>query len=270
MEHDGDRIRRIGLRDIMSDANAMSSIPTSTALRADRSIYLKSPITEAVIDIRTIAPDLSVRALKNLGDSFDGFAHTGELIEIEQTIGRDSESRTQRTVGSAYRSESDNLIVQLRLEGFACSRLAPYDRWETFRDTARAMWSRYVEVSKPHATTRVAVRFINRIPVPGAIHDFREFVTIHPSTPWDLTSPPAGLFLQIRRTIGENVSMVLNEAVVVSESSDVAIVLDFDVFSEGERDFDPEAVWNQIEQLHVIVDEAFESSITDRVRSEIR
>jgi uncharacterized protein (TIGR04255 family) len=240
------------------------------ALRSDRKIYSHSPITEAVIDIRTLAPELTVRALKTFGDGIEGFVHTGELIEIEQTIGRDSESKTQRTVGVAYRSERENLILQLRLQGFACSKLAPYERWESFRDRARGIWFSYVDVSKPRALTRAAVRFINRIPVPGPIDDFRDFVTVYPSTPWELTSPPAGMFLQLRRVLEDGTSLVINEAVVTSDPVEVAIVLDFDVFSEGERDFDAEAIWNHIEQLHVLADEAFESSITDRVRSEIR
>jgi uncharacterized protein (TIGR04255 family) len=243
---------------------------TQMALRADRPIYSRSPITEAVIDIRTLAPELTIRALKSFGDSIEGFGHTGELIEIEQTIGRDSESKTQRTVGVAYRSERENLILQLRLEGFACSKLAPYDRWESFRDRARNIWFSYVEASKPHALTRAAVRFINRIRVPEPIDDFRHFVTVYPSTPWQLTSPPAGMFLQLRRALDDGVSMVINEAVLASSPAEVAIVLDFDVFSEGERKFDAEGIWNHIEQLHVLADEAFESSITDRVRSEIR
>lgn len=242
---------------------------TAGALRSDRTIYARSPITEAVIDIRTVAPEISIRTLKHLGDSLQGFVHAGELIEIEKTIGRDERAEVQRTVGVAYRSEAQKLIVQLRLEGFACSKLAPYDRWESFRDAARATWLRYVEVSKPRVVARTAVRFINRIAVPGPVHDFRQFVNIHPSTPWDLTSPPAGVFLQIRRSIPEDVTIVVNEA-VVSEGSEVAIVLDFDVFSEAEREFDPDAVWNQIERLHVSADEAFESSITDRVRRDIR
>jgi uncharacterized protein (TIGR04255 family) len=238
-------------------------------LRNDRTIYGRSPITEAVIDIRTVAPELSIRALKHLGDSLEGFVHAGELIEIQQAIGRDEQTRTRRTVGVGYKSTSQNLIVQLRLEGFACSKLAPYERWESFRDSARSIWLQYVESSKPRVVRRTAVRFINKIAVPGPIRDFREFVNIHPSTPWDLTSPPAGLFLQIRRSLPEETTIVVNEA-VVSEGEEVAIVLDFDVFSEVEREFDRDAVWNQIERLHVLADEAFESSITDRVRRDIR
>jgi len=237
-------------------------------LRSDRPIYSKSPITEAVIDIRTLSSSLTTRALREL--ALDGFAHAGELIEIEQTISPEGESRVKRAVGVAYRSTAANLVVQLRLEGFSCSKLAPYDRWESFSDTARALWLKYLEVSKPEVTTRAAVRFINRIPIPAPLRDFKEFVTVHPATPWDLTAPPAGVFLQVRRMLEPDVSLVVNETVVASETGGVAIVLDFDVFCELELEFDSEAVWNQIERLHVLADEAFESSITERVRSEIR
>lgn len=132
------------------------------------------------------------------------------------------------------------------------------------------MWSRYAEVARPSVVKRLAVRFINLLTVPGAIGDFRPFVNIYPATPWNLTSPPAGLFLQVRRPLGDVGLIVLNETVVQSENGEVAIVLDFDVFSEKEQAFDREAIWNQIEELHVSADEAFESSITDRVRDQIR
>ena len=239
-------------------------------VQPDRTIYTKSPITEAVIDIRTVNGEgLSIRDLKRAGDRLAGYVETARLQEIQETFSESERTQSQRTVGLAYRSEERQTVVQVRLEGFACSKLSPYDRWESFRDHARESWVHYVEVAGPTVVKRLAVRFINRIPVPRAVADFRPYVHVYPATPWNLTSPPAGLFLQLRRPFPNGRLMVLNQTVAATEGV-VAIILDFDVFSEEEQPFDDVAVWNQVEELHVSLEEAFEESITDLVREQIR
>lgn len=243
---------------------------------AERRIYRNAPIVEAVIDLRCGTPSsLTFRDIARVAETIAafGYTQTGETVQVVQTMGSDGSSeRSETKVGVALQSVDQKYVIQLQMQGFSCSRLYPYPRWEAFLDEAKRLWEVYRDAVQPESVRRVGIRYVNRLEVDApVIDDFRPFLNLHPVTPWGLTTPPAGFFLQIRQPLSDGSMLLVNETTVQNAGTgQVAVVLDLDAFLEREMPVDEHDVWNLVEALHVKVEAAFEASITDRVRQLIR
>jgi uncharacterized protein (TIGR04255 family) len=246
-----------------------------TTVSADREIYRRSPIVEAAIDIRcTNRPTFTISEINRLaGELSSTFQPDGEAVEhVEELLPDGGRRTTIRTLGLILQRERDSLTnLQLQTEGFTYSHMAPYDRWEPFRDEAKELWSRYAELAEPQIVTRIGVRFINRIVVGEKIDDLSPYLRIYPITPWRLQTPPSGFTLQLRTSTQDDMALIMNVATVRgTDPSTVGLLLDLDAFALAELAPDSDSIWNLVERLHVKVEEAFEDSITDVVRDLIR
>lgn len=185
---------------------------------------------------------------------------------------------THQQGGFRFTSQNKQEILQARVDGFTFSTLAPYDRWEPFRDEARRLWELYRSAAKVESVTRAAVRYINRIDIPTSdVFQLDEYLRTHPEVSDDMPHGTiANFFMQIQ-TWQEDLDcmVIINEAPAPSpDQTTTSIRLDLDLFREwfGEpwRADQDEAVWEFLEQLHDRKNEVFEASITDATRRLIK
>jgi len=235
--------------------------------------YKRAPINEAIIDIRVELDDrMSLAALAEVRAGQEaayprvgrrGYVHwkVSAAPEVEPT------SNDPQT-GYVFSSEDERQIFQARLDGFSFSRLAPYDRWERFRDEARRLWTRYRVVAAPRAITRVAVRYINRLDLPLPIKDLKDFLRTVPEVSPDLPQALSACFMQLQIPQDDIKGMlILNEAIIPPPRPEVvSVLLDIDLFRDVDVPGDEEALWALFEELHVRKNDVFEASITDRTR----
>src|ERR1700683_380037 len=99
--------------------------------------YRNSPITEAVIDIRVeVAPDFNPEMLEPIHDLIranypkrqDVMFFQGQF-ELRPDAAPTSSQTKQ---GYLYHSSNGKYILQTRINGFALSRLPPYENWDAF------------------------------------------------------------------------------------------------------------------------------------------
>jgi len=69
-------------------------------------------------------------------------------------------------LGYRFTSEDKLQIVQFRSDGFTFSRLAPYTKWDHVFQEASRLWKIYERITPLEEATRIAVRYINRLPFP--------------------------------------------------------------------------------------------------------
>lgn len=61
-------------------------------------------------------------------------------------------------------SSHDGLnVIQFKRDGLICSRLKPYDNWQTFSTSAMQAWMAYVDLAMPLQIQHLGVRFINHL-----------------------------------------------------------------------------------------------------------
>lgn len=235
--------------------------------------YSHAPITEAIIDLRVTLPEkISVDDLAAIHPLIiDRFPtkesiHTGTLlVESGPSIKIDA-SREQH--GFLFRSKDGLRIFQAKLSGFTFNRLAPYDSWEELRNDARTMWEIYKDVCKPSSVTRVAVRYINRLDLPGPLVDFKQYLRTVPEVSNDLPQGLASYFMQLQIPQEDlDCMLIINEAFTPPTSPErVSVILDLDAFRERIWQTDDEGIWRFLEELRHRKNLAFEASITDSTR----
>jgi len=236
--------------------------------------YPNAPITEAIIDLRVKFVDGSDRALLKLdGDSdLPDYPKRDEIFEAvgQMAVGpRGGSASVQPTpIGWKFTSADQKQILQSRFNGFTFSRLAPYDRWNPFRDEARRLWDLYRKRVRPEAVVRVAVRYINRIDLPGDSVDLKDYFRTSPEIAPDLPQQLEGYFMQLRLPYPDVSGYCLINQTIVPPAREnvVSVVLDIDLFRSLDLPQDEDGIWNVFETLHEAKNNIFESCITDSTR----
>lgn len=246
-------------------------------LVADRAPYSKAPITEALIDIQVTLPSgATVADLANVGIGEDtGYPHRRNRFAIqgEIAIGEQIGTAARQThVGYDFLSRDERQIVQVRLNGFTLSRLAPYDRWKTFREEAHRLWTLYRAVAEPASIDRVAVRYINRLNLPYPMEDLKDYLRTVPEVSSDLPQGLSGYLMQLAIPQEDiKADLLLNEALLPPPSPNMAsVLLDIDLFRNLKDSIEEDELWGLLDQLRVRKNDVFEACITERTRELIR
>jgi uncharacterized protein (TIGR04255 family) len=234
--------------------------------------YRNSPITEAVIDIRVeLPPETKPESLEPIAARISTAYPKREDINLFQgqfTFGVGATS-TQSKLGYLFRSADGKYVLQTRTNGFTLSRLAPYEKWEPFRDEARSFWEIYKEVAKPIRATRVASRSINRIDIPLPQVEVSDYLRTYPEVSKELPQMLSGYVMQLlipQKEFNGMLSLIQATAPAPRQET-TSINLDIDMFKESSSDFElDEKIWAFLEYLRDRKNEVFEGCITDKAR----
>jgi len=174
--------------------------------------------------------------------------------------------------GLVCSSMDQRQIFQARIDGFTFSRLAPYDRWESFRDEARRLWAAYRMIAQPERVTRIAVRYVNRLDLPLPLRDFKDYLRTVPEVSPALPQGLTNFFMQLHIPQDDlDAMLLLNQAMIPpAHGGVVSVVLDIDLFRSKDLPDDDDSMWGIFEQLHTRKNDIFEGCITDLTRELIR
>lgn len=240
-----------------------------------RRIYLKAPITEAIIDLRiAVRPGIDLELLLQLSEEtrvrfprIDPIYETTGILQVKPGSSA-SASAHQKQTGFRAISTDAKTVCQRQLTGFTFSRLAPYESWEPFRDLARELWDQYRMAVAHEAVTRIAVRYVNRIDLPESPVELKHYFRTSPEVSSDLPQFMEGFFMQVRLPQAEIESTaILNQTIVPSGKADcTSVVLDIDLFRDHAIPGDECGLWDCFEVLHDRKNAIFEACITDAAR----
>jgi uncharacterized protein (TIGR04255 family) len=232
-----------------------------------------APIMEAIIDCRVKAPAGfkvdSFQALKAKG--VDGYPKVDEMRGIEAEFRVEGNQLSQSTkqrgmVGLAFRSIGGENVAQFRIDGFTFSRLNPYTSWDEIFPEAFRLWKMFIGIVSPDFMTRIAVRYINKLPIPLPLGDFSEYLCSPPVVPSELPRQVATFLTRI--VIPESdfgADAVITQALEGSTDPNfVTIILDIDVYRARQYEIDNEKIKSEFEELHRLKNKIFFGSITEK------
>ncbi len=238
--------------------------------------YKSAPITEAVIEIRLQpAAHIDTAMLQELAESLKNdfpkqapmqFLEMGIAQQPDQTF---QQKLSQSIVGFRLSKANDSRVLQIRHEVFAFSHMAPYTDWSTFRGEAQPLWKRYRALRPEAKLTRCALRYINRIDIPGASIEEDDYFGVYPKVPDALPQRDViGMNLNLQMPQQDlqcvaNVGQALLEPV---KPGHISFILDIDIFRLGIEDWDDEAMWAFLDKFRDRKNEIFEACITNRTR----
>lgn len=236
----------------------------------------KAPITEAVIDFRVIVRE-GVKAdtiEAGLQGKDFGYYKKGPIVRgtfgFQLSGGTNPEAQAlpsaASVIGVRLHSHDEKYVAQFSTEGFALSRLEPYETWEELLKEAQRLWPYYVACAEPRVVSRVATRFINNLRLPLHSGDsFETFLTQQPKYPADVPQAMSGFlqrFVMHDPTIGATI-IVTQALEDLRPGGEVPVILDLDAFKTERLSPDSNEMWSCLTQLRGLKNKFFFASITD-------
>jgi len=231
-----------------------------------------APITEAVLEIRTALPDdVGEGDLNRFAEAISAnYTKRRERLQFSVGFQGGTPTGSEATVdGLLIEHETHPNIVQARLDGFAFSRLHPYEDWESFQSEALPLWNLYREVLRPIRIVRVALRYINTIEL-DVSEDPSLTLAVLPGVPAPMA--PVGLtsftmqMLSEHPDFGAAAKVIEHLAPLEPGVERVQVMLDIDVFKTLDLSPEDPALWEHFDQLRELKNSLFFSSITPQAR----
>lgn len=232
-----------------------------------------APITEALIDFRVKArPDLHAEDFLQLKDELSNrFPKVQERRGIQATFeilkGEGQPPRVQDLglQGHFFRTEDEKVIGQFRIDGFTFNRLKPYTRWEDIFPQAMELWRLYLKVAKPVEVVRLAVRYINHVPLPPGAQKFEDYLRGSPVIPPELPQHTSSFLTRVTIHDQENdiAAHVTQALQPTADTQRLTVILDIDAFKEAQLSPDDPAIERTFMQLRIFKNLIFFNSLTD-------
>lgn len=231
-----------------------------------------APIVEALLDIQVTLPEKTIpESLEGLQRKLGGRYPAKQIrknFQGELTFAADAApvaKTLERFGGYQFASSDGKEVVQARLDGYSFSRLHPYTNWEQFSSLAREGWREYAKLLKPVSVNRIALRYINRIPLPVPFSDFTEYVLTAPRVAPTLSLDLKQFFFRaVTQDEKAKATVVITETVeeTTTSSLHVPLILDIDVFRMGSFPKEAEKLWPLFAPLHDLKNRVFFESVT--------
>lgn len=240
-------------------------------------LLLRAPIREAVIDIQVPVgdkPDFEV--LEELARSSGGYPtvqrgfHVATEFELDFDPEADDGPTLPKPRRSGFRaiSEDELQVAQFRWNGFAFSRLAPYESWDQLRQAAAPLWQRYRERIAPKYATRVSLRYVNHIRLSYPF-DPGDYFTAMPRYP-DAWPQNVSSFV-FRQTVHDQPSglsaNVMHALVDDVDEDKIGVIFDIEAYAEGPISLGDETLWGTLGHLRDLKNRVFFAGITDKTVS---
>lgn len=256
------------LMTIFASENAMKAEARKTI--SQYPLLKNAPIVEALLDIQVQLPES--KTLDDLHFIFDKIKEQFPLekkryrfsssVEFKAEEKEAKPSVTNTLVdGFLFYSQTKKKVFQSRLDGFTFNQHKPYDKWSTFLKEAQELWELYKTVAEPIAIKRIALRFINKIPLKMPFDPSNYFTTLPKLAP-ELDYDVQNLFSQI--SIANNKIFALaniTEGVEIDGTENAQFLFDIDVFKIG--DFKEQDIWGHFQDLRNFKNEIFFKSLTE-------
>jgi uncharacterized protein (TIGR04255 family) len=236
-----------------------------------RAHLARAPIAEAVIDFRVLrregtVADQFISLTSRIGQQY---SRASQMQSVQAQFGIASGTPVGPTqvhsgaIGWLY--QAPGAIAQFRVDGFTFNKLEPYTTWEEVFGEARRLWSIYVQVARPLETSRVAVRYINRLRLPVPV-DLGQYLEAPPVLPPPIPQTIREFLTRVVVNSRErNLSAILIQALEAQlDPAMIQLLLDIDAFRELAVPPEDPSLTEIFEQLRALKNEIFFASVTER------
>lgn len=167
--------------------------------------------------------------------------------------------------------EDESALIQLGSNLLAVNQFQPYPEWPKFKRQIMEQLDTYRSVAEPDGFARLGLRYVNRVDIPGAHIELKDYFKALPQVPPELPDTWSAFVMSVNVAYaGPASTLRISVATMPPVSQDrVLVLLDLDLFSEGEEmpNFDQIEEW--LESSHTRIEEAFDGSVTERTHAEV-
>ncbi len=232
-----------------------------------------APITEALVDFRVSLPlDFDPSVFERVRDELRseypqvdvrrGYATS---FGVKEGVPMQPNTEDIGIHGFFLKSEDGLDLAQFRRDGFTLNRMKPYTSWEAVRPEALRLWELYVQAAAPRQVERLALRFINHVPLPGPLTDLSKYLTapptVAPDVPQEVSSFLTRMVLQ--ESTVELSANVLQAFEGSLKHDTVTIILDIDAYKNGPFGIESDDVGPTLDLLRDFKNRIFFGSVTE-------
>lgn len=229
----------------------------------------RPPISEALVDLRTSAPQPE-QAFKDLAERlkprFPKF-NTSQTFQTQMGLKDGKMLPTQGEVafrGVQLRNEDETLAVQFRVDGFTLNNLSRYIGGDQLLAEAASLWADFVRACQPAGVNRIALRYINKLELPiQAGDDFTKFLTSPPDMPPGCPESVSEFLIRVVAHEPDSPGLVVITQRLTHEEGKAIIYLDIDASEQGDFGNEPKTHGVVLGRLRELKNRVFFSLITD-------
>ena len=239
-----------------------------------------APIVEAVLDIDCdMPPGLDVVALEPAASALfaDEYPKRRQQFFGELTIPLSGEAPLPHPAGRSgvqallFLHDDEKQVVQVRLQGFAFNRLAPYGSLDEYLPEIERLWHQFLDIAKPLQVRTIRLRYINRVLLP--LEEGRVELDDYLRTrPWTSIDPSFTLlsFLNQHRVVDQESGHVASTVLAgqPSEGDRSPVILDITAETSGSNEPIEPGDWTTIEDrvrsLRHLKNRVFFRTLTDK------
>jgi uncharacterized protein (TIGR04255 family) len=197
-------------------------------------------------------------------------AQTSQTLTIQIGAGPPPVGASPPTVVDTvwpFRDDVRGYSVSLGNSSLAVEADAAYHDFPQFLEEFRAAVSACAEIFQPKRQIRLGLRYVNEVQDKRLADDVRAI--INPELVAPVGSAVTGGLLRSLAELRVSESLgvfVVRHGLV----DDTTYLLDFDYFSESQRDFDPQQVIETVEGFHHVIEPFFVWSLSDSYLAELK
>lgn len=266
-------------------SNGLGTTETTSATQAsgdNRKKYLNPPVVEAVARFNFAQP-MTFQAT-TAGSLFEKLrAKYPVEPEVRQQIGQvnpsngslegnkiDSIPMLVPTTHYFFFEESRQRFLGIGADYISAHSLIPYEGWEGLEARLLEAHSLIKDlIPNGDKVSQCSVRYINRVEVETEYFEFKKYLNISVGLPDEFPKEFGSYFNRMELIYPDELSkLIFTWASVESREGTITFILDFDISTLNPDNVDIETAKQQMKQLKILETNAFESVITDELRSQ--
>ncbi len=234
--------------------------------------YKNSPLIEAICEFQFIHKEQSDATIP--GMLYDKIKNEFPMKRQRQDFFSLNDMQPEvnmndLTALTQFYNKAENALVQVGKNILTSNCLKPYPHWEVFKPMILNNLKEYREVSNPTSLRKISLRYINKINVPIK-DDFRtsEYFNFYPHKPEGIKEEMNGLdaTIHIKHNDARDVLILRIATLIPDDKECISFLLqvEFNMLKPEQLPFERTERW--LEEAHTIINNTFESSITDNCR----
>ena len=244
--------------------------------------YKNPPIEEALCEFHFDPGegwDLTIpgKLQTEFGDEYSGKPREQRAVQVGLDFQDGKTSNLQYGEGLArvqLVTKDGNRMVGVGQDALSIHMLHPYqdpylsDRsgWDEFKLRISAAIEAYWRVAKPRGVSRIGIRYVNKMIIPGKTVRVEEYLKCALPKVTVLPDRLANFMARSEYIYDDNVRLILSQISIISQLESISFLLDVDVISEDIETVDKDTALEIADDLHTRVGTAFETVITDKAR----
>jgi uncharacterized protein (TIGR04255 family) len=162
-------------------------------------------------------------------------------------------------------------LLQVGPQLFAVNHVRPYPKWPEFKRLVVLSLKTYLEVAKPEALAQIALRYVNKMDFGPTGIDLDDYFSILPKIDEPVSQRWQSFVVVVNLAYDDPASLLrLSCGSAPPEEPDrYPVILDLSMVNAPAAAPGLDAVEGWLETAHARVEEAFETSITEKTRTEL-